>query len=56
MKLPKIAWVIAGLLCLSTLLNYLDRQAIGVVSVDIRREFSLNEQDYSYILTFFFLA
>jgi len=44
------------LLCLSTAINYLDRQAIGVVSVDIRREFSLNEQDYSYILSFFFLA
>jgi MFS transporter, ACS family, hexuronate transporter len=56
LKLPRIAWVIAILLCLSTLINYLDRQAIGVVSVDIRREFSLNEQDYSYILTWFFFA
>src|ERR1700746_368195 len=56
MKIPKLRWVIAFLLCLSTLINYLDRQAIGVVSVDIRREFSLNEQDYSHILTLFFLA
>ena len=56
MKIPKLRWVIAFLLCLSTLINYLDRQAIGIVSVDIRREFGLNEQDYSYILTFFFLA
>ena len=56
MKIPKLPWVIAFLLCLSTLINYLDRQAIGIVSVDIRREFGLNEQDYSYVLTFFFLA
>jgi MFS transporter, ACS family, hexuronate transporter len=56
MKIPKLRWWIAFLLCLSTLINYLDRQAIGVVSVDIRREFSLNEQDYSHILTLFFLA
>jgi MFS transporter, ACS family, hexuronate transporter len=55
-KIPKLRWVIAFLLCLSTMINYLDRQAIGVVSVDIRREFSLNEQDYSHILTLFFLA
>jgi MFS transporter, ACS family, hexuronate transporter len=55
-KIPKLRWGIAFLLCLSTLINYLDRQAIGVVSVDIRREFSLNEQDYSHILTLFFLA
>lgn len=56
MKIPKVQWVIAFLLCLSTMINYLDRQAIGVVSVDIRKEFSLNEEDYSQILTLFFLA
>src|ERR1035438_6144157 len=56
MKIPKLQWVIAFLLCLATAINYLDRQALGIVSVDIRREFGLNEQDYSYILTFFFLA
>jgi len=55
-KIPKLRWIIAFLLCLSTMINYLDRQAIGVVSVEIRREFSLTEQDYSYILSFFFLA
>jgi len=56
MKIPRLRWVIALLLCLSTTINYLDRLAIGVVSVDIRHEFTLTEQDYSYILTFFFLA
>ena len=56
MKIPKLQWVIAGLLCLATAINYLDRQALGIVSVDIRHEFGLNEQQYSYILTFFFLA
>ena len=56
MKIPKLRWWIAFLLCLSTLINYLDRQAISVVSVDIRREFGLNEEDYSQILTLFFLA
>ena len=48
--------MIAGLLCLATAINYLDRQALGIVSLDIRREFGMNEQDYSYVLTFFFLA
>jgi ACS family hexuronate transporter-like MFS transporter len=56
MKIPKLQWVIAFLLCLATAINYLDRQALGIVSVDIRREFGLDEQQYSYILTFFFLA
>ncbi len=56
MKIPKLRWVIAALLCLATAINYLDRQALGIVSVDIRQEFHLTEADYSYILTFFFLA
>jgi len=56
MKIPRLRWIIAILLCLATAINYLDRQALGIVSVDIRHEFGLNEQDYSYVLTFFFLA
>ncbi|HTW64099.1 MAG TPA: MFS transporter [Bryobacteraceae bacterium] len=56
MKLPRLAWVIAFLLCLATTLNYLDRQAIGIVSVEIRREFSLTEENYSYIVSAFLFA
>lgn len=56
MKIPRLAWAIAFLLCLATTINYLDRQAIGIVSVEIRREFSLTEQDYSYIVSAFLLA
>ena len=56
MKLPRIAWVIAFLLCLATTINYLDRQAIGIVSVEIQREFSLTQEHYSYIVSAFLLA
>ena len=56
MKIPKLRWIIAFLLCLSTMINYLDRQAIAVVSVEIRSEFHLNEQDYSYIVSLFLFA
>jgi ACS family hexuronate transporter-like MFS transporter len=56
MTIRHMRWVLAGLLFLSTTINYIDRQAIGIVSVDIRREFHLNEQDYSHILFFFFVA
>jgi len=56
MKIPRLRWIIAALLGISTVLNYLDRQALGVVSVDIRNQLHFGEQQYSYILTFFFLA
>ena len=56
MKIPKMRWVIAALLFLATTLNYADRLALSVVSSDLRREFAMTEQDYSYILTAFLLA
>jgi ACS family hexuronate transporter-like MFS transporter len=54
--IPKLRWVIAGLLLLATMLNYADRLTLSVVSVDVRQEFSLTEQDYALILTLFMLA
>jgi len=56
MKIPRVAWAIAFLLCLATTINYLDRQAIGIVSVEIQREFSLTEEHYSYIVSAFLFA
>jgi ACS family hexuronate transporter-like MFS transporter len=56
MKIPKLQWVIAGMLCAATMINYADRLTLSVVSVDIRREFGLTEQDYSQVVTLFLLA
>ena len=56
MKIPKLRWVIAALLFLATAINYGDRLALSVVSPDLRREFSMNEVDYSYVLVAFFIA
>ncbi len=56
MKVPKLRWIIAGLLCAATMINYADRLALAVVSVDVRREFGMNEQDYSHVVTLFMLA
>ena len=56
MKIPKLRWIIAAMLCLATMINYADRLTLSVVSVDLRREFALTEQDYSHIITLFMLA
>lgn len=56
LKIPKLRWVIAAMLFLATMINYVDRTALSVVSVDIRRDFNLDPQDYSHILTLFFIA
>ena len=56
MKIPRMQWVIAAMLFLATMINYADRLALGVISVEIRREFTLTETDYSHIVTLFMLA
>jgi ACS family hexuronate transporter-like MFS transporter len=56
LRLPHLRYVIAALLFLATMINYLDRQAIAVVSRDLRQEFHLGEQDYGHIIFSFMLA
>src|SRR5215207_5440891 len=55
-KIPKLRWLIAAMLCAATMINYADRLTLSVVSLDIRKEFSLTEQDYSHVVTLFLLA
>jgi len=56
MKIPKLRWIIAAMLLLATTINYADRLALSVVSVDLRREFSLDAQDYAQVVTLFLVA
>jgi ACS family hexuronate transporter-like MFS transporter len=56
MKIPKLRWIIATMLLLATMINYADRLALSVVSVDLRSEFGLDEQDYAQIVALFFFA
>jgi ACS family hexuronate transporter-like MFS transporter len=49
-------WIIAFLLFAATAINYVDRTALSIVSVDVRREFGLDEQDYSHVVTLFLIA
>ena len=55
-KIPKLKWVLVGLLFLATALNYADRLTLSVVSPEIRRDFGMNEQDYSQVVTIFLAA
>lgn len=56
LHLPGLRWWIAALLFLATMINYVDRTALSIVSVEVRREFRLDEQDYSHIVTLFLVA
>ncbi len=52
--LPNLRWRVAGLLCLSTGLNYLDRQTLSVLATTIQKDLGMSTKDYSRI-TFAFL-
>jgi MFS transporter, ACS family, hexuronate transporter len=56
LKIPRFRWLIAALLCLSTVINYADRLTLSVVSVDLRRDFGLAEQDYAQVVAVFMVA
>lgn len=59
MKRPphsNIRWWIAGLLCLSTALNYLDRQVLSILAGTIQKELGLSEIDYSRITSAFLVS
>src|SRR5580698_8081586 len=54
--IPRLRWVIAGLLFAVTLINYMDRQTMSVLIGDIQKGLSLSDQDYAQIGSFFLIA
>ncbi len=51
-----IRWWIAGLLFLSTVINYVDRQTLSIVAPQLTKELGLSALEYSYILNAFLVA
>jgi len=49
-------WVIASLLFAATLLNYVDRQIVSLISPILKLEFGISATTYSHILTAFLLG
>lgn len=56
MKIPHIRWWIAGLLFLSTVINYVDRQVLSIVAPTLTKELGLSPVDYANILNAFLVA
>ena len=52
----KLRFWVVGLVALATIINYIDRGALGVLWPDIKREFGFTNQDYANIGTVFVLA
>jgi len=48
-----LRWWIAGLLTLITIVNYIDRSALGVVGPVLKKELSIDEASFSYVVIAF---
>ncbi|MBL8213392.1 MAG: MFS transporter [Bryobacterales bacterium] len=56
MKIAGLRWWIAGLLFLSTVINYVDRQTLSIVAPQLTKELGLTPVAYSNILNAFLVA
>jgi ACS family hexuronate transporter-like MFS transporter len=55
-RIPNIRWRVAALLFFATVINYIDRQTLSVLAVQISDELSLSNIEYSQILQAFLLC
>ena len=55
-KIPRLPWLIAGMLFFSTLINYTARVTLSVVVGNVLREFSMTEKDYAQVVSLFLVA
>lgn len=58
MKRPlrNLRWYVAGFLCFSTALNYLDRQTLSVLAATIQAELGMSTVDYSKVTSAFLVS
>ena len=54
--IPKLRWIIAGLLLVVTLINYTDRMTLSVLKDTVSQSLNLTDKDYGQIVSLFFLA
>ena len=54
--LRNLRWYIGGILFLSTVINYIDRQTLSVLAPRLKAEFHWSNTDYSYLIIAFRLA
>ena len=53
MKIKGLRWYIIGLVCLATIINYIDRSALGIMWPAMSADLGLTEQDYAWVINIF---
>src|SRR5678816_2247152 len=55
-KIPHLRWWITGMLFLSTVINYIDRQTLSILARTIQDDLGMSDLEYSYVVQAFLLA
>src|SRR3954454_13684203 len=55
-RLSRMRWVMISFALAATIINYLDRQTLSVVSPTLCKEFGMSNEDYGFVLSAFMLA
>lgn len=53
MKVKGLRWWIIGLVCLATIINYIDRSALGIMWPEMSKDLGLSEEDYAWVINIF---
>ena len=53
MKVKGLRWWIIGLVCLATIINYIDRSALGIMWPEMSKDLGLTEKDYAWVINIF---
>jgi len=53
MKLKGLRWWVIGLVCLATIINYIDRSALGIMWPAMSEDLGLTKEDYAWIINIF---
>jgi MFS transporter, ACS family, aldohexuronate transporter len=55
-RIPHLRWWITGMLFVSTVINYVDRQTLSILARTIQDDLGMSDLDYSYVVQAFLLA
>lgn len=56
MKVKGLRWWIIGLICLATVINYIDRTAFGVMWPEMGKDLGMDDSDYAIMLNVFMVT
>ena len=56
MKLKGLRWWVIALICIATVINYIDRTAFGVMWPEMGKDLGMDEADYAVMLNVFMVT